>query len=309
MKIFYDKMKFLLILFYENGIIHNMKKLLVCTDGSFPYTESCLKYAEWLIRKTGASADILYVTDSRQFDFSMMSDFTGSLGVQPYQGLYAQIKQVEQEKVRLIQSAVAKFFKDVGLLDKVRFCHEEGSLVDVYQKYEDSEMGVDLVLLGKRGENANFATEHLGSTMERVVRASQRPCWVACRQYIPIKKIALAYDDSPSANHALQFLLRSQLLKDCAIELIYVCEDEVMTEEKQAKLGSVEKTLREANYQVNTTVIDDEVSDGVSNYVAKNSIDMLIMGAYGHSAIRHLLIGSTTTELMRRCKTSVLLFR
>ena len=289
--------------------MYGMKKLLVCTDGSFPYTESCLKYAEWLIKATGASADILYVSDSRQFDFSVLSDVSGSLGVQPYQSLYAQIKQIEQEKVRLIQATITKFFKEAKLLDKVRFCHEEGSLVDVYQKYEDSEMGVDLVLLGKRGENANFATEHLGSTMERIVRASQRPCWVACRQYLPIKKIALAYDDSPSANHALQFLMRSPLLKHCKLELIYVCEDEVMTEEKQQKLNSVEKMLKEATYKINTTVIDDEVSDGVSNYVAKNGIDLLIMGAYGHSAIRHLLIGSTTTDLMRRCKTSVLLFR
>jgi nucleotide-binding universal stress UspA family protein len=33
------------------------------------------------------------------------------------------------------------------------------------------------------------------------------------------------------------------------------------------------------------------------------------MGAYGHSRIRNLMIGSTTTQMIRSCLVSVLLFR
>ena len=286
-----------------------MEKLLVCTDGSFPYTESCLKYAEWLMQKTGTSADVLYVSDNHQFDFSMMADFSGSIGVQPYQGLYSQLKQIEQEKTKLIGETVQKFFQKTELANKVHFCHEEGSLVDVYQKYENSELGIDLVLLGKRGENANFATEHLGASMERIVRTSQRPCWVACRQYIPIQRMAVAYDGSPSVHHALQYLIRTPFLKDICIDLIHVCEDEIVSNEIKEKLNSVQTTLSEAGYHVQSHIVQDEVSDGIANFVAQNSIELLVMGAYGHSAIRHLLIGSTTTDLIRRCKISVLLFR
>ncbi|WP_372803402.1 universal stress protein, partial [Paracoccus seriniphilus] len=36
--------------------------------------------------------------------------------------------------------------------------------------------------------------------------------------------------------------------------------------------------------------------------------DMLVMGAYGHSRIRSLVIGSTTTEMVRSCKVPVLMF-
>ena len=286
-----------------------MKKLLVCIDGSFPYMESCLKYTEWLIKKTGISADVLYVSDAHQFDFSMMADFTGSVGAQPYQNLYSQLKQVEQEKTHIIQSTVEHFFNEAGLANKVTFTHKAGSIVDLYQEYENSEVGIDFVMLGKRGEDANFATEHLGSTMERIVRASQRPCFVACRKYKPIQKIALAYDDSTSARHALQFLLRVQFLKDTQIDLINVCEDDIVTPELQQSLASVADNLKDAGYYVKTSIIEDEVSDGISNYITINDIDLLIMGAYGHSAIRHLLIGSTTTDLIRRCKISVLLFR
>ena len=33
------------------------------------------------------------------------------------------------------------------------------------------------------------------------------------------------------------------------------------------------------------------------------------MGAYGHSRIRNLIIGSTTTEMVRSCKIPVILYR
>ena len=284
-------------------------KLLVCVDGSMPYMESCLQYAEWIIKAMNATADILYVTDAHQFDFAMMGDFSGALGAQPYQRLCDQLKQIETEKTRVVKETVEKFFEKAGLSDKITFKHERGSLVDSCQAYEHSETGVDLILMGKRGENAAFATEHLGANLERVVRASSRPCFIACRKFTPIKKCALAYDDGPSTRHALQFLIRSPFMKDVPIDLLYVCDEENPSEEVTEMLASAEKTLKDAGYQVNTVCLHDDVSDGIANYVTNNAIDVLIMGAYGHGRIRNLFIGSTTTELMRRCKNSVLLFR
>ncbi|SDK80999.1 universal stress protein, partial [Billgrantia gudaonensis] len=44
-------------------------------------------------------------------------------------------------------------------------------------------------------------------------------------------------------------------------------------------------------------------------YQAEHDIDLLVMGAYGHSRIRHLLVGSTTTAMLRQAERSVLLLR
>ena len=52
-------------------------------------------------------------------------------------------------------------------------------------------------------------------------------------------------------------------------------------------------------------VADNEIS----TYVEGRGINLLIMGAYGHSRIRQLIIGSTTTAMIRHCKVPVLLFR
>jgi nucleotide-binding universal stress UspA family protein len=49
--------------------------------------------------------------------------------------------------------------------------------------------------------------------------------------------------------------------------------------------------------------------DALSRYQAEHGIDLLIMGAFGHSRIRHLILGSTTTAMLRRCTVSVMVLR
>jgi len=52
-------------------------------------------------------------------------------------------------------------------------------------------------------------------------------------------------------------------------------------------------------------VADNEIS----TYVEGRGINLLIMGAYGHSRIHQLIIDSTTTAMIHHCKVPVLLFR
>ena len=47
----------------------------------------------------------------------------------------------------------------------------------------------------------------------------------------------------------------------------------------------------------------------IAREVETDHYDLLVMGAFGHSRIRNLIIGSTTTEMIRSCKIPVLLFR
>ncbi|MFT5837326.1 MAG: nucleotide-binding universal stress UspA family protein [Candidatus Azotimanducaceae bacterium] len=56
-------------------------------------------------------------------------------------------------------------------------------------------------------------------------------------------------------------------------------------------------------------MLTGEVETAIADYVKHAHMDLLILGAYGHSRIRELLIGSTTTDLLRRCHVPVLCFR
>jgi len=74
-------------------------------------------------------------------------------------------------------------------------------------------------------------------------------------------------------------------------------------------LKEAETRLEKAGFEPKCHMLPGVPEDVISRYVEEEGMDMLIMGAYGHSRIRQLLIGSTTTEMIRRCRVPVMLFR
>ncbi|MFY0992968.1 universal stress protein, partial [Halomonas sp. C05BenzN] len=68
-------------------------------------------------------------------------------------------------------------------------------------------------------------------------------------------------------------------------------------------------TLRDAGHEAEGAIRAGEVEATLRAYQEEQGIDLLVMGAYGHSRIRHLLVGSTTTEMLRKTRIPVLLLR
>jgi len=163
-------------------------------------------------------------------------------------------------------------------------------------------------MLGKRGENANLAKGHLGANMERVVRASSKPCLVTNRKFEEIKKVALAYDASESTRRAAAWLKESVGFNDLELEILVVDEDRP-DQDALGMLREAETTLKEGDFHPRSQMLNGIPENAICEYVEDNDVDMLIMGAYGHSRIREFLIGSTTSDLIRRCRMPVMLFR
>ena len=57
---------------------------------------------------------------------------------------------------------------------------------DVVEAVQETEHDADLIVIGKRGEAADFAKLHLGSNLERVVAPPPSRCLVASRAFKPI---------------------------------------------------------------------------------------------------------------------------
>jgi nucleotide-binding universal stress UspA family protein len=67
--------------------------------------------------------------------------------------------------------------------------------------------------------------------------------------------------------------------------------------------------LKSASVAAETSLVPGQVDTVIAAAVDAQGIDLLVMGAYGHSRIRNLIIGSTTSEMLRSCKVPVVLFR
>ena len=75
------------------------------------------------------------------------------------------------------------------------------------------------------------------------------------------------------------------------------------------QLDWAKTTLQAAGYEVTALLIRGDAETVIATAVKKHAIDMLIMGAFGHSQLRSLLFGSKTADLLRSSTIPTLLLR
>jgi nucleotide-binding universal stress UspA family protein len=130
---------------------------------------------------------------------------------------------------------------------------------------------------------------------------------VAARGYDPIEKALFAFDCTPNGLKAVEAATASPLLRDgLPVELVYAGED---TGAARGALDRAASELREEGVTVTTRIVPGPPETAIPEIVAREGVGLLVMGAFGHTRLHSLVLGSTTSQLMRACKIPVLLFR
>ncbi len=287
-----------------------MKNILLCTDGS-TFAENIYKYGAWFAIQFNSHIKVLSVTDIRSQQVASTGNLSGSIGLGASENLLNELVNLEHERAklnnqraRLILGNAAQILKTEGVED-FNLIHKTGFLVDCLHEFE---LNSDLIVLGKRGEAADFARGHLGANVDRIVRSSSKPCLVTPAEFKPIQRILLAYDGSSTGKKILKFLANSPELKNLEIHLLTVAKDN-SDKTAIAKLNEAEQSLKRASYQPICNLLEGETEKIIAEYITQQNIGLLLMGAYGHSRIRNLVIGSTTAQLLRSSDIPILLFR
>ncbi len=285
-----------------------MTKVLVCLDGSI-YSPSVCDHAAWAAARLKASVDLLHVVGRRDLATAPM-DLSGSIGSDAQQHLLAELATLDAERAKLIQKRgrlmldEARFRIQAAGVTEVAVSLRHGDLLETLTEREDQ---ADLIVIGKRGEAADFAKLHLGSNLERVVRATHHPILVAARAFKPIERLLIAYDGGPSSLKAVETVASSPLFAGIECHLVMSGSD---NDANRAKVGEAASRLTAAGLTAMSSVdVGTSPEAVIAAKVEALSIDLLVMGAYGHSRMRNLVIGSTTTEMIRSCKIPVYLVR
>ncbi|HUI06007.1 MAG TPA: universal stress protein [Verrucomicrobiae bacterium] len=278
------------------------KRILLCTDGS-PNAEVAADYAIWFAKRLGARLQILYIIDIRLLEGPWMSDLSGALGAQPYAALAPKLQQLQNEKAATILAAAAQRCRDANVACET--AHETGSLVHVMLTYEKR---ADLVVLGKRGEHAPWLDDMLGSSVERMVRASIKPCLVTPEKFEPVKRMLIAYDGSTESNKALHAGIDLAPALGTEVTLITACQGE--TEEGASKILNEAVQLAQAHkLKPQAQLVRGNAETEILAHCEKTAATLIVMGAYGHTRIRELILGSTTSHVLRKARVPVLLVR
>jgi len=283
-----------------------MSKVLACIDASV-YADSVIDHAAWCALRMPASVEILHVLDRGRRKRG--ADLSGSIGLGASEHLLDQLttldeaqSRVEQERGRALLEGGEQRVRGAGVTEvSTRFRH--GSFLETVIEHEAD---ADVVVIGKRGESADFARLHLGSQLERVVRASVKPVLVASRAFKPIQTVAIAFDGSPSARRAVERVGVRPAFEGLRHHVLMAGPEDA---EHRRRLDWAQNTLAKHGEAAEFVLRPGSAEKVISDYVREVGADLLVMGAYGHSRLREFIVGSTTTALARTCLIPLLMYR
>jgi nucleotide-binding universal stress UspA family protein len=283
-----------------------MEHVLVAIDAS-AYAPAVCGYAGWAAQRLKLPVELLHVVQ-RQDPITTRRDLSGAIGLGVKSELMEELvrlseesSRTEIEKGRVLLAAGEQILHDAGI-DQVTTLHRHGGAVETIIAREEHAR---LVVIGKRGTDHEFSPDQIGSIIERVVRASARPVLIASRQFAPPSHVVFAYDASPAAKRALERLANSPLFEGLPVTIVMA---EAESAAKRAQLAEAEAAFAQG-HPVTAVLDPGRAEKAIPHVVAANAGALLLMGAYGHSPLRRMFIGSTTTEMIRTVKAPVLLVR
>ncbi|KAA9010053.1 universal stress protein [Histidinibacterium aquaticum] len=280
-------------------------KIIALVDGS-TYSKSVCDHAVWIADRGDYQVELLHVLGRREGGAG--ADLSGAISLGARSSLLAELSTLDEQRAKLSVHRGRAILEDAKALvdEKGLKATEHLRHGDLLEAIAETEMGADMILIGKRGEAVDFAKGHLGSNLERVMRAVTRPLFVASRAFRPIETVLIAYDGSPSAMRAVDYVARSPLYAGLAIRIVTVGSASATA---QKGLEDAKAMLSAAGLKARTDILPGQPEDVLGSLVEDEKVDHLVMGASGHSRLRALFVGSTSLEMIRTCKVPILLVR
>ncbi|MDM7458935.1 MAG: universal stress protein [Paracoccus sp. (in: a-proteobacteria)] len=281
-------------------------KILALVDGSI-YSESVCHHTAWIAGRLKASVDIMHVLGRR--DIGAAQNLSGALTLGARSTLLAELAAADESHARLAQARGRAILEDAQKILEADGVGPIGLHLrkgDILEFVQEVEPDLRAIVIGKRGEGADFASGHLGSNLERIVRASKVPVFVASRAFRPVNKVLVAYDGSASAVKAVDRMSKSAVFRGLDITLLYVDNGSGPI---GSRMDDAIQTLGKAGLSAASRIVQGEPEEALQDLVTAEGFDLLVMGAYGHSRLRSLIIGSTTTAMVQAVKIPVLLYR
>lgn len=285
-----------------------MNQIYACIDG-MPAATSVVDWASWAARRLSVPLHLLHVLDE-PVTMPPVGDFSGALGFGAQELLQQQISVLDEQRSAIVreagrhvlESAAARAYGQgvTELLQGMPY----GELVDVLLGLEDSAR---LVVLGEHYRASTPRAVYLSPHVERVVRSLKRPVLVATvAPFVAPERFVVAFDGSATARKTLDVVAASPLLQGLPALIAMAAPD---TPENRQQLREAQAVLQAGGFEVQTALLSADPEHALPELLQSQGNAVLVMGAYGHSRIRQLILGSTTTALLRLSPVPVFVLR
>lgn len=275
-----------------------IKRILVATDGSEQATLG-VHYAVALASKCQAQLTGLHVVDVKLLEGPILRDISASLGTAPYVNYQNNIALILEERGRAVLAAVQTVCAEAGIE-----CQTELATGAVPRTILEHAELADVIVMGRAGEHTEWLDGVVGSTTAAVARRASQPVLVTGRRELGGNRFVVAYDGSQHAKRALKAAvqLSPSWMERCHILIVGEDQAPALQEEIAAYLGA-----HDLDHDV--VIRDGDPSEAIVAYASEAGADLLVMGAYGHTKVRELVVGSTTAYALNHAPCPLLLCR
>ncbi len=286
----------------------NTNRVLACIDGS-SLTEAVCDYAAWIAQRVDAPLKLLHTIDHHH-ETAAIADLSGNIGLDSWDHLLEEITNVEQQRSKLrlqqgkllLQAAKERVIQ-AGIADPITN-QRHGSLVESLIELEDD---IRVFIIGVRGKVHENQPDQIGAKLESIIRSLHKPILVVNAAFNPPQRIMIAYDGSAAAEKAIDMVASSPLYKGLSCHLVCVSKGDGQTD--NLLTVATNKLLAAGGIEVKATKLKGKVDHQLCEYQANHDIDLTIMGAFSHTRIHDLLLGSFTARMLLHTKKPLLLLR
>lgn len=280
--------------------------VVACIDGSRS-TEAVCDYAAWASKQMQAPLVLLHVLELSHYPDER--NLSGNIGLGSREYLLKELADLDEKRAKLMREqgrlmldAAVERARSLGVVEPLSR-QRHGGLVETLK---DLEGEIRLLVIGRQGEEGDSIGQHVGSHLESTVRTMQRPVLVTAGAFREPKSILLAFDNGPSTRKGVEMIADSPLFRGLPVHLLMVGAD---TKDAWESINAAQLRLEKAGFEVHASIRAGDVEKVLLDYEEEQDIDMIVMGAYGHSRIRQFFVGSTTTQILARTSRPLLLLR
>ena len=281
--------------------------MLACVDQS-RYAQDVTDYAAWAARRLDAPLELLHVID-RHLQTATRHDHSGAIGIDAQAHLLDELSTDDEAKSRAARESGRIFLN--GL--RARAVEAGVEMPDIRQRYGElketlieQQPNVRLFVLGRRGESAEHTRRDLGRNVEGVVRSLSRPIFTVTERFEPPKRALIAFDGKAVTRRGVAMVAGSPLFQGIPVHVLMSGR---LRSDAAKQLDWATQTLKEAGLEAHSLAVSGDPERVIAEFVREHDIGLIVMGAYGHSQIRSLLLGSRTSDLLRAADVPTLLLR
>ncbi len=274
-----------------------IKRILVPTDG----TDAAARGASCAVAlavRLKAHIIGLNVVDARLLENAGFRDIATGTGTPAFLNYPDGIADALEQRGRAALAALQAECDTAGVSCETVIATGVVPLVIV----EQAELA-DMVIIGRTPRHGERMEEFAGSTTESVARHAPVPVLVTGVPAFGDGLCLAAYDGTPHARNALRTAVNVSERWQMSLRLL------IVSDAPQPLLEEARGYLQSHGLPLEYETRPGKPGEQIAAYAAECGAALIVMGAFGHTKLREMVVGSTTAQTLHHAPCPVLLIR